>query len=157
MGKRCDTIQLTRWSCRQRRNRRSAIQLTEAGPVSLFPQHGYQSPKRNSRGRWRRRWWRGRWWWRWWLKSALTCSPSITTSSISCLASRSTSSPPPDMLVLTSSSPQFSYLWGSRARVCRGAKLDIQQGTHLAIHSLEREAGMSACSPDPVEGKKEVL
>ena len=38
------------------------------------------------------------------------------------------------------------------ARKSRGSKLDFQHSAHLAIHSLEGEAGFSACSPDPVEG-----
>ena len=48
-------------------------------------------------------------------------------------------------------------LWGSRAKVCRGAKLDFQCSAHLAIHSLEGEAGCSACSPDPVEGGEKLV
>ena len=45
----------------------------------------------------------------------------------------------------------------SRAKVGRGAKLDLQQGAHFAIHSLEGEAGCSACSPDPVEGGEKLV
>ena len=48
-------------------------------------------------------------------------------------------------------------LGGSRAKVGRGAKLDLQQGAHFAIHSLEGEAGCSACSPDPVEGGEKLV
>ena len=57
--------------------------------------------------------------------------------------------------VLTSSS--LVCLWSSRARVCRGTKLNFQHSAHLPVHSLEGEAGTSAFSPDPGKGSKELM
>ena len=85
--------------------------------------------------------------------------PGIASSSITCLASRSTMATALlliTLLVDTSSCMGFN-LRSSRAKVSRGAKLDVQHGAHLAVHSLEREAGCSACSPDPVEGGEELV
>ena len=75
------------------------------------------------------------------------------------LASRSTLTPAVLLtkLLVNTSSCLLMSLGGSRAKVGRGAKLDLQQGAHFAIHSLEGEAGCSACSPDPVEGGEKLV
>ena len=91
-----------------------------------------------------------------WLGFLPSLSPGFTSSSISCLVSRSTLTPAVLLLVNTSSC-LLMCLRGSRAKVGRGAKLDLQQGAHFAIHSLEGEAGCSACSPDPVEGGEKLV
>ena len=129
-----------------------------AGPAAgLLPDDGDQSPRRSIRGwRWWRRWLRH---WKQWLGFLPSLSPGFTSSSISCLASRSTLTPAVLLtkLLVNTSSCLLMCLRGSRAKVGRGAKLDLQQGAHFAIHSLEGEAGCSACSPDPVEGGEKLV
>ena len=60
-------------------------------------------------------------------------------------------------LLVNTSSCLLLCLWSSRAKVSRGAKLDFQHSAHLPIHSLQGEAGISACSPDPVEGGEKLV
>ena len=61
------------------------------------------------------------------------------------------------LLLVHTSSCFRCNLWGSRAKISRGAELDFQHCVHLAIHSFEGEAGSSACSPDPVEGGNKLV
>ena len=61
------------------------------------------------------------------------------------------------LLLVHTSSCFRCNLWGSRAKISRGAELDFQHCVHLAIHSFEGEAGSSACSPDPVEGGEKLV
>ena len=94
-----------------------------------------------------------------WLGFLPSLSPGFTSRCISCLSSRSTSTPVVLLakLLVDISSCLLLCLWSSRAKVSWGAKLDFQHSAHLAIHSLQGEAGISACSPDPVEGGEKLV
>ena len=138
-----------------------SIYLAEARSACPVLDDGDQSPRWNSRRwRWRRRrrwWWFKLWWWG--LGFLPSLYPGFPSCSIPCLASRATLTTTAlfTRLLVRTSSYLVKCLRSSRARGWRGPKLKFQHSAHLAIHSLEGEAGTSAFSPDPGKGSIELV